>query len=81
MTPEAAARRTRNRRWRFAEVNACFAAIAAIEGRHARKRKLDALRELLERASALEGQVHREDSHPRDAPRDERGRDDRGDRQ
>ncbi len=39
----------------IAEVNACFAAIAAIEGRHARKRKLEALRELLERASALEG--------------------------
>src|SRR5713226_8397244 len=36
------------------ELNEKFAAIAAIEGRHARNRKLDALRELLERASALE---------------------------
>jgi DNA ligase 1 len=37
------------------EVSGQFAAIAAIEGRHARKRKLDSLRELLERASTLEG--------------------------
>jgi DNA ligase-1 len=36
------------------QLNECFAAIAATEGRHARKRKLDALRELFERASALE---------------------------
>jgi len=38
----------------IAEVNRVFAGIAAIEGRHARARRLDALRELLERASALE---------------------------
>ncbi len=37
------------------EVERRFAAIAAIEGRHSRNRKLDALRELLERASTLEG--------------------------
>ena len=37
------------------EVSACFAEIAAIEGRHARKRKLESMRELLARASALEG--------------------------
>ena len=36
------------------ELNAQFVAIAAIEGRHARNRKLDALRELFARASALE---------------------------
>ncbi len=36
------------------KINEKFAAIAAIEGRHARNRKLDALRELFERASALE---------------------------
>ncbi len=36
------------------ELNEKFAAIAAIEGRHARNRKLDSLRELFERASALE---------------------------
>jgi len=36
------------------ELNEKFAAIAAIEGRHARKRKLDALRELFARASAFE---------------------------
>jgi DNA ligase-1 len=36
------------------ELNEKFIAIAAIEGRHARNRKLDALRELFERASALE---------------------------
>ena len=36
------------------ELNEKFAAIAAIEGRHARNRKLEALRELFERASALE---------------------------
>jgi DNA ligase-1 len=39
----------------IAEVSRRFAEIAAIEGRHARKRKLDALRELLERSDALEG--------------------------
>ncbi|HYB91616.1 MAG TPA: ATP-dependent DNA ligase [Candidatus Binataceae bacterium] len=38
----------------IADVNRAFAEIAAIEGRHARARKLDALRALLERASALE---------------------------
>jgi DNA ligase-1 len=37
------------------EVSDRFAEIAAIEGRHARKRKLEAMRELLARASALEG--------------------------
>ncbi len=37
------------------ELNEKFAAIAAIEGRHARNRKLDALRELFARASAFEG--------------------------
>jgi DNA ligase 1 len=37
------------------ELNESFAAIAAIEGRHARNRKLDALRELFARASAFEG--------------------------
>ena len=36
------------------ELNEKFAAIAAIEGRHARNRKLEALRDLFERASALE---------------------------
>ena len=36
------------------ELNEKFAAIAAIEGRHARNRKLDALRELFARASAFE---------------------------
>jgi len=36
------------------ELNETFAAIAAIEGRHARNRKLDALRELFRRASAFE---------------------------
>lgn len=35
-------------------VNRRFGEIAAIEGRHARKRKLEALRELLEQACALE---------------------------
>ena len=35
-------------------LNETFAEIAAIEGRHARKRKLDALRELFTRASAFE---------------------------
>ena len=37
------------------ELNQKFAEIAAIEGRHARKRKLDALRELFARASSFEG--------------------------
>jgi DNA ligase-1 len=37
------------------EVSQRLAEIAAIEGRHARRRKLEALRELLQRASALEG--------------------------
>ncbi len=37
------------------EVSARFAEIAAIEGRHARNRKLESLRELLDRAGALEG--------------------------
>ncbi|MGH7924873.1 MAG: hypothetical protein ACREQH_09830, partial [Candidatus Binatus sp.] len=37
------------------ELNETFVAIAAIEGRHARNRKLDALRELFSRASAFEG--------------------------
>src|SRR5580700_2562369 len=37
------------------ELNQKFAEIAAIEGRHARKRKLDALRDLFARASAFEG--------------------------
>src|SRR5271170_6020925 len=37
------------------ELNEKFAEIAAIEGRHARNRKLDALRELFTRASAFEG--------------------------
>ncbi len=36
------------------ELNEKFAEIAAIEGRHARNRKLDALRELFTRASAFE---------------------------
>ncbi len=36
------------------ELNEKFGAIAAIEGRHARNRKLDALRELFTRASAFE---------------------------
>ncbi len=36
------------------ELNEKFAEIAAIEGRHARNRKLDALRELFARASAFE---------------------------
>jgi len=38
----------------IAAVNRCFGEIAAIEGRSSRKRKLDALRDLLARASALE---------------------------
>ena len=38
----------------IADVNRCFAEIASIEGRNSRKRKLDALRDLLSRASALE---------------------------
>jgi DNA ligase 1 len=37
------------------ELNDKFAEIAAIEGRHARNRKLDALRELFTQASAFEG--------------------------
>src|SRR5277367_4965475 len=37
------------------ELNEKFAEIAGIEGRHARNRKLDALRELFTRASAFEG--------------------------
>ena len=37
------------------DLNAKFDEIAAIEGRHARNRKLAALKELFERASALEG--------------------------
>ncbi len=37
------------------ELNEKFAEIAAIEGRHARNRKIDALRELFTRASAFEG--------------------------
>jgi DNA ligase-1 len=37
------------------EINEKFAEIAAIEGRHARNRKLDALRDLFTRASAFEG--------------------------
>jgi DNA ligase-1 len=37
------------------EVEQRFAEIAAIEGRSSRRRKLDALRDLFERASALEG--------------------------
>jgi DNA ligase 1 len=37
------------------ELNEKFAEIAAIEGRHARNRKLDAMRELFTRASAFEG--------------------------
>src|SRR5271163_2211392 len=37
------------------ELNQKFAEIAAIEGRHARNRKLDALRDLFTRASAFEG--------------------------
>ena len=37
------------------DLNAKFAEIAAIEGRHARNRKLAALKELFERASSLEG--------------------------
>jgi DNA ligase-1 len=37
------------------ELNNKFAEIATIEGRHARNRKLDALRELFTRASAFEG--------------------------
>jgi DNA ligase-1 len=36
------------------EIDAAFGQIAAIEGRHARNRKLDALRELFQRASGLE---------------------------
>lgn len=39
----------------IAEVERCFVEIAAIEGRNSRRRKLDALRDLFERASALEG--------------------------
>ena len=38
----------------IADVNRSFAEIAAIEGRNSRRRKLDALRDLLARASALE---------------------------
>ena len=38
----------------ISEVNRCFAEITAIEGRNSRRRKLDALRDLLARASALE---------------------------
>jgi DNA ligase 1 len=37
------------------ELNEKFAEIAAIEGRHARNRKLDSLRELFARASSFEG--------------------------
>lgn len=37
------------------EVERCFAEIAEIEGRSSRRRKLDALRDLFERASGLEG--------------------------
>ena len=62
------------------ELNEKFAEIAAIEGRHARNRKLDALRELFARAVGVRRQVHREDSDRRDAPRRERGADARGDR-
>ncbi len=36
------------------EVNRCFAEVASIEGRNSRRRKLDAMRDLLARASALE---------------------------
>jgi DNA ligase-1 len=39
----------------ISEVEHRFSEIAEIEGRNSRRRKLDALRELLERASALEG--------------------------
>jgi DNA ligase-1 len=39
----------------IAEVDRAFHEIAAIEGRHARNRKLEALRALFERSSALEG--------------------------
>jgi DNA ligase 1 len=39
----------------IAEVSRHFEQIASIEGRNSRRRKLDALRELFERASALEG--------------------------
>ena len=39
----------------LAEVERRFAEIAEIEGRHSRRSKLDALRDLFERASALEG--------------------------
>ncbi len=37
------------------EVERCFTEIAGIEGRNSRRRKLDALRELFERATTLEG--------------------------
>jgi DNA ligase-1 len=39
----------------LAEVERCFIEIAGIEGRNSRRRKLDALRELFERATTLEG--------------------------
>ncbi|HXW85293.1 MAG TPA: ATP-dependent DNA ligase, partial [Candidatus Binataceae bacterium] len=39
----------------ISEVNREFAAIAEVEGRHARARKLETLRALFERATALEG--------------------------
>jgi len=39
----------------ISEVEHRFSEIAEVEGRNSRRRKLDALRELLERASALEG--------------------------
>ncbi len=39
----------------IAEIDRAFHEIAAIEGRHARNRKLEALRVLFERSSALEG--------------------------
>ena len=62
------------------ELNEKFAEIAAIEGRHARNRKLDALRELFDARLGVRRQVHREDSDRRDAARRERGADARGDR-
>src|SRR5258708_26514510 len=37
------------------EVERCFTEIAGIEGRNSRRRKLDALREIFERATTLEG--------------------------
>jgi DNA ligase-1 len=39
----------------LAEVERSFSEIASVEGRNSRRRKLDALRDLFERASALEG--------------------------